>query len=441
MGKSRQPSWLMNLCRIIAITFFLLIEHAYAQRTLVHAGVIIDGISDTPRTQVTLSIEKGRITAIEKGFIAARANDTVIDLKRQHVLPGLMDMHTHLAGQTEKAGYLKRFQLYPADFALIATQYLKATLMNGFTTVRDLGGSEGVDLALRNAVNRGDIIGPRMFVAGKSLAVLGGHADPTNSYREDILGVPGAEEGVVNGVESARRAVLLAIKRGADHVKITATAGVLSLAGSGKNPQFTEEEIRVIVQTAADFGRKVAAHAHGAEGMKRAIRAGVASIEHGTYMDDEAFELMKKHGTYWVPTITAGKSVADSAKIAGYYHELVVPKALEIGPVIQQTFASGYKAGVPIAFGTDAGVFKHGRNAKEFEYMVEAGMPAMEAIKSATFHAAKLLGKLAELGTIEPGKMADLIAVDSDPLRDIKALQNVSFVMKDGVVYKNEVSK
>jgi imidazolonepropionase-like amidohydrolase len=321
---------------------------------------------------------------------------------------------------------------------LIATQYLKRTLMSGFTTVRDLGGSEGVDIALRNAVNRGDIIGPRMFVAGKSLAVMGGHADPTNGYREDILGIPDAEEGVVNGVESARRGALLAIKRGADHVKITATAGVLSLAGSGKNPQFTEEEIRVIVQTAADFGRKVAAHAHGAEGMKRAIRAGVASIEHGTYMDDEVMALMKKHGTYWVPTITAGRSVADSAKIPGYYHELVVPKALEIGPVIQGTFARAYKAGVPIAFGTDAGVFRHGLNAKEFEYMVEGGMPAMEAIKSATYHAARLLGKLDDLGTIEVGKIADLIAVAADPLQDIKALQQVSFVMKDGVVYKHE---
>jgi imidazolonepropionase-like amidohydrolase len=352
-----------------------------------------------------------------------------------------MDMHTHLSGQTEKAGYLKRFQLYPADFALRATQYLKSTLMAGFTTVRDLGGSEGVDLALRDAVHRGDVIGPRMFVAGKSLAVLGGHADPTNSYREDILGVPGTEEGIVNGVESARRATLLAIKRGSDWIKITATAGVLSLSGNAQNPQFTEEEIRVIVQTAADFGKKVAAHAHGAEGAKRAIRAGVASIEHGTYLDDEAFELMKKHGTFWVPTITAGKSVADSAKIAGYYHDLVVPKALDVGPKIQGTCARGYKAGVAIAFGTDAGVFRHGRNAKEFEYMVEVGVPAMAAIKAATYDTARLLGVLDKLGTLESGKIADVIAVEVDPLKDIKALQNVSFVMKEGIVYKNEIGK
>lgn len=433
-SKARQ-AWFYNV-----ITLFMvgISNPAKAQRTLVHTGTLIDGISDKVQNNITLVVEKGRIAALEKGFTAAKPNDTIIDLKNKFVLPGLMDMHTHLSGQTEKAGYLKRFQLYPAEQALAATQYLKNTLMAGFTTVRDLGGGEGVDLALRNAVNRGDIIGPRMLVAGKSLAVMGGHADPTNGFREDILGVPGIEEGVINGVESARTATLLAIKRGADWIKITATAGVLSLSGNSQNPQFTEEEIRAIVNAAADFGRKVAAHAHGAEGAKRAIRAGVASIEHGTFMDDETMALMKQHGVYWVPTITAGKSVADSAKILGYYSPIVVPKALAIGPLIQETFRKAYKAGVPIAFGTDAGVFRHGRNAMEFQYMVEAGMPPMVAIKSATYHTAKLLGKLDELGTLEAGKIADVIAVVADPLQDIKALQKVSFVMKEGVVYKNE---
>lgn len=432
--KARR-AWFYNV-----ITLFMvgISNPAQAQRTLVYTGTLIDGISDKVQNNITLVVEKGRIAALEKGFTAAKPNDTIIDLKNKFVLPGLMDMHTHLSGQTEKAGYLKRFQLYPAEQALAATQYLKNTLMAGFTTVRDLGGGEGVDLALRNAVNRGDIIGPRMLVAGKSLAVMGGHADPTNGFREDILGVPGIEEGVINGVESARTATLLAIKRGADWIKITATAGVLSLSGNSQNPQFTEEEIRAIVNAAADFGRKVAAHAHGAEGAKRAIRAGVASIEHGTFMDDETMALMKQHGVYWVPTITAGKSVADSAKILGYYSPIVVPKALAIGPLIQETFRKAYKAGVPIAFGTDAGVFRHGRNAMEFQYMVETGMPPMVAIKSATYHTAKLLGKLDELGTLEAGKIADVIAVVADPLQDIKALQKVSFVMKEGVVYKNE---
>ncbi|MBC6951888.1 amidohydrolase family protein, partial [candidate division KSB1 bacterium] len=408
---NRQPARLLCSCSFALMFMIGMTSPARAQRTLVHAGTLIDGISDKTQNNITLIIEKGRIIAIEKGFTAAKTNDKIIDLKNKFVLPGLMDMHTHLSGQTEKAGYLKRFQLYPPEQALAATQYLKNTLMAGFTTVRDLGGGEGVDLALRNAVNRGDIIGPRMLVAGKSLAVMGGHADPTNGFREDILGIPGIEEGVINGVESARTATLLAIKRGADWVKITATAGVLSLSGNAQNPQFTEEEIRAIVNTAADFGRKVAAHAHGAEGAKRAIRAGVASIEHGTFMDDETMALMKQNSVYWVPTITAGKSVADSAKIPGYYSPIVVPKALSIGPMIQETFRRAYKAGVPIAFGTDAGVFRHGRNAMEFQYMVEAGMPPMAAIKSATYHTAKLLGKLDELGTLEAGKIADVIAV------------------------------
>lgn len=435
---NRQPARLLWLCSFVLMFMIGMTSPARAQRTLVHAGTLIDGISDKTQNNITLIVEKGRIIAIEKGFTAAKTNDKIIDLKNKFVLPGLMDMHTHLSGQTEKAGYLKRFQLYPPEQALAATQYLKNTLMAGFTTVRDLGGGEGVDLALRNAVNRGDIIGPRMLVAGKSLAVMGGHADPTNGFREDILGIPGIEEGVINGVESARTATLLAIKRGADWVKITATAGALSLSGNAQNPQFTEEEIRAIVNTAADFGRKVAAHAHGAEGAKRAIRAGVASIEHGTFMDDETMTLMKQNSVYWVPTITAGKSVADSAKIPGYYSPIVVPKALSIGPMIQETFRRAYKAGVPIAFGTDAGVFRHGRNAVEFQYMVEAGMPPLAAIKSATYHTAKLLGKLDELGTLEAGKIADIIAVAADPLQDIKALQNVAFVMKEGVVYKNE---
>lgn len=411
---------------------------ASAQRTVIHAGTLIDGAAEQPVGAATIIIEGGKITGVQRGHVNARGDDRVIDLKNKTVMPGFIDMHTHLTSQTEKGGYIKRFQLYPAERALIATKYLRTTLMAGFTSVRDVGGSESIDLALRNAVRRGDVIGPRMFVAGKGLSVMGGHGDPTNGYREDILDIPTADDGVVNGVESARRATLLAIKRGADVIKITATAGVLSIAGKGQTPQFTEEEIRTIVETAADFGLKVAAHAHGTEGMKRAIRGGVASIEHGTYMDEEVMQMMKENGVYWVPTIIAGKSVAEYAKIEGYYHPLVVPKALAIGPVIHETFRKAYKAGVPIAFGTDAAVFPHGENAREFQYMVEGGMPPMEAIRSATWHAARLLGRSDELGTIEAGKWADIVAVDGDPLKDIKILQNIPFVMKEGVVYKSD---
>ncbi|HMB92634.1 MAG TPA: amidohydrolase family protein [Rhodothermales bacterium] len=410
-----------------------------AQRTLVHCGTLLDpGVSDAPMTERTVVIEGERVVSVEEGFTSAGAGDGVIDLRDQFCMPGLTDMHTHLTGESRKGGYIDRFRYTPAVQALQATQYARTTLLSGFTTVRDVGGGEGVDYALRDAIASGWIAGPRMFVAGKSLAVMGGHADPTNGYREDILGIPGPEEGIADGVEDAVKATRLAIKRGSDLIKITATGGVLSIASDGSGAHFKEEEIRAIVETARDHGRKVTAHAHGDEGMQRAIRAGIASIEHGTYMSDETMEMMKEHGVYLVPTITAGKSVADSARIENYYVPVVTKKALEVGPVIQGTFAKAYQAGVPIAFGTDAGVFKHGRNWKEFTYMVEAGMPPMEAIKAATVSAADLLGQSDNLGTLEPGKYADLIAVPRNPLDDINVMGEVSFVMKAGTVYKQD---
>jgi imidazolonepropionase-like amidohydrolase len=309
--------------------------------------------------------------------------------------------------------------------------------MAGFTTVRDLGGT-GVNVSLRNAINKRLVPGPRIYTAGKSIATTGGHADPTNGYRKDLMGDPGPNEGVINGEDEARKAVRQRYKDGSDLIKITATAGVLSQAKDASGAQFTEVEIRAIVETAKDYDFKVAAHAHGVEGMKRAIRAGVTSIEHGTFMDEETMELCKKYGTWYVPTIIAGKSTADSAKIRNYYSELVTPKALAVGPKLQATFGKAYKAGVKIAFGTDAGVFRHGQNWREFAYMVEAGMPAMEAIRSATMSAADLLGVTNILGTIEKGKLADIIAVDGDPIKDINVMEKVRFVMKEGVVYKNE---
>ncbi len=406
-------------------------------RLLVHCGTVIDpGVSPEPMPARTLVVRGERIEAVTPGFVRPQPGDQVVDLRQAYCLPGLIDMHTHLSMESRKGGYLDRFRMSPALQALRATVYARRTLMAGFTTVRDVGGNEGIDLALRDAINQGWIVGPRMFVAGKSLAIMGGHADPTNGFREDILGIPTEAEGVVDGVASARRGVRLAIKRGADVIKITATGGVLSIARDGSSPQFFEDEIRAIVEVARDFGLKVAAHAHGDEGMQRAIRAGVASIEHGTFMSDQTMQMMKEYGVYMVPTITAGRSVADSAKIPGYYVPVVAEKAQRIGPVIQETFARAYRAGVPIAFGTDAGVFRHGRNALEFVYMVEAGMPPLEAIKAATYNAADLLGQLDNLGTLEPGKWADVIAVERNPLEDISALQEVAFVMKAGVIYK-----
>jgi imidazolonepropionase-like amidohydrolase len=422
--------------QIFTLTLFVCCSLSlFAQRTLIHCGTLIDGKSNDVQSQMTIVVEGNKITSIDKGFTKAGKNDKLIDLSKKTVMPGLIDMHVHLEGETNKDQALQRFTMNKADIAFKSTIYAKKTLMAGFTTVRDLGGS-GVNTSLRNAVNQGLIVGPRIFSAGKSIASTGGHADPTNGYREDLMGDPGPKEGVINSPEEARQAVRQRYKDGSDLIKITATGGVLSIAKDGSGPQFTTEELAAIVETAKDYGFHTAAHAHGAEGMKRAVEAGITTIEHGTKMTEEVMELMIKKGTYYVPTISAGRFVAEKAKEPGYYHPLVVPKALEIGPQIQQTFAKAYKKGVKIAFGTDAGVFPHGDNGKEFTYMVEAGMPALEAIKSATVVAAAVLGMTDKIGTIEAGKLADIVGTDENPLQNIKTMEKVSFVMKDGVVHK-----
>ncbi|WP_128544320.1 metal-dependent hydrolase family protein [Larkinella soli] len=426
----------MKNSRLTHLLFLLLsTSPLFAQRTLLHCGSLLDGVGSDLQREVTVVVEGNKIAAVQKGYTRPTGSDRVVDLKTKTVLPGLIDMHVHLEFETRRGGAVDNFTQNVPDVAFLAARHARTTLLAGFTTVRDLGGT-GVNVALRNAVNRGLVEGPRILTSGKSIATTGGHADPTNGYRRDLMGDPGPKEGVINGPEDARKAVRQRYKEGADLIKITATGGVLSNAKDGSGPQFTEEEVRAVVEAAKDYGFAVAAHAHGAEGMKRAIRAGVTTIEHGTFMDDEAIALFKKHGTYFVPTIIAGKTVADSARIFGYYPALVTPKALAIGPKIQDTFAKAYKAGVKISFGTDAGVFVHGYNAKEFEYMVEAGMPPLEAIRSATTVNAELLGMKAQIGSIEAGKLADLIAVDQNPIQNIKTLQQVRFVMKDGKIYK-----
>lgn len=423
--------------KLLLMAFLLAASFVHAQKTIIYCGKLVDVINSKVLSNYTIITEGNKVTDIQEGFVKAGAGDKVIDLKNKTVMPGLMDMHVHIESETKKSGTADRFTQNPADVAFESTKYARITLMAGFTTVRDLGGS-GVNVALRNAINKGTIVGPRIFTAGKSIATTGGHADPTNGYRKDLMGDPGPLEGVINGPDEARKAVRQRYKDGSDLIKITATGGVLSQAKDASGAQFTDEELKAIVETAKDYGFKVAAHAHGAEGMKRAIRAGVTSIEHGTFMDDEAIEMFKKYGTWYVPTIIAGKSSADSAKIPGYYSEIVTPKALAVGPKIQATFARAYKAGVKIAFGTDAAVYQHGKNYLEFQYMQEGGMPAMETIRCATVHAAELLGVTDRLGSIEKGKIADIIAVDGDPLTEIQAMGRVKFVMKEGVVYKNE---
>lgn len=419
----------------VLFVFLLISVLASAQKTYIWCGNLIDGIRSDARKEMTIIVEKNKILSVEEGYSKAGPGDKTIDLKKMTVTPGWIDMHVHMEHETSPTRYMETFTYNPADFAFQSVKFADTTLMSGFTTVRDLGGS-GVNISLRNAINKGLIRGPRVYTAGRSIATTGGHADPTNGYRKDLMGSPGPDMGVVNGPDDCRQAVRQRYKEGSDLIKITATGGVLSVAKNSSNPQFTEEEIRAIVSTAKDYGFRVAVHAHGAEGMKRAIRSGVNSIEHGTLMDDETIALFKQYGTWYVPTLTAGASVADSAKKPGYYPELVTPKALEIGPQIKNTLAKAYKEGVKIAFGTDAGVFKHGRNWLEFVYLKEAGMPPMETIKAATIHAADLLGEKDRLGSIEKGKLADIVAVNGDPLNDPMVFGKVVFVMKDGVVYK-----
>jgi imidazolonepropionase-like amidohydrolase len=419
-----------------ALALLLALIGAAQSATVIHAGRVIDGISDTVRTNQTIVVDAGKIVSIEPGFRAAAAGDRVIDLKQGTLLPGLFDMHVHLTGEYSKHSEIDDYKLNEADVAIDGVVFAQRTLLAGFTTVRDLGDEYRASIALRNAINAGKIPGPRIIAAGKAIASTGGHADPTNGWARKFPADPGPEEGVINGVDDARKAVRQRYKDGSDTIKITATGGVLSIATNGSNPQMTEEEIRAVVTTARDYGFKVAAHAHGAEGIKRAIRGGVDTIEHGTFMDDEGIRLMKEHGTFYVPTLTAGRWVFEQAQDPNFFPAVVRPKALQVGPQIQATFARAYKAGVKILFGTDTGVSKHGDNAREFKLMVEAGMPPMEAIRVATSAPARFLDLDGKTGSIAVGKLGELVGVPGNPLEDITVMEHALFVMKDNTVYK-----
>ena len=411
-------------------------ETLAADTIALHCERMFDARSGRMLGEHTIVVEAGRIRSVLPGRADVPDGTESIVLDGHACLPGWTDLHVHMGSQSSPQSYSEGFRLDPADFAFRAVGYAEKTLMAGFTSVRDLGGDIGPHL--RDAVAQGLVVGPRIFAAGKSIATTGGHADPGNGLNDrlsHLIGPPGPTEGVINSIDDARQAVRQRYKDGSDVIKITATGGVLSYARSGDAPQFTVDEIRAIVDTANDYGYRVAAHAHGAEGMKRAILGGVTSIEHGTQMDDEVMRLMKQHGTWYVPTIHAGRFVADKARIDGYFPEIVRPKAARIGAQIQDTAGRAYKAGVKIAFGTDMGVGPHGDNAREFLYMVEAGIPAAYALQAATIHAATVLG-VDDQGAIEAGKRADIIALPGDPVADINAVLGVDFVMKDGKVYK-----
>ena len=420
--------------RLAALAAFL--PAAASAATLIHAGRIIDGVGNTPRERVTIVVDGDHIRSIDSGFAAPGTGDEVVDLSGATVLPGFMDMHVHLTGEQSRTSELDSFKNGEADDAYDSVVYAERTLMAGFTTVRNLGDQWNVSIALRRAIAAGKVKGPRIFTAGRAIGTRGGHADASNSWGAYLSSDDPRLNTVCNGPDSCREAVRQRYKDGVDSIKITATGGVLSIAKSGSAPQFTDEEIAAVVSTAHDYGLKVAAHAHGAEGIKRAVRNGVDSIEHGTFMVDECIRLMKEHGTHYVPTISAGRFVYEHAQDPDFFPAIVRPKALAVGPQIQKTFAKAWKEGVTIMFGTDTGVGPHGSNGKEFGYMVEAGMPVMDAIRSATIIPAKYLGLADKLGSLEAGKIADIVAVPGDPIADVHTLEHVSFVMKEGVIYK-----
>jgi imidazolonepropionase-like amidohydrolase len=408
--------------------------------THVRCGHVVDAsLSDNVLGPHTIVVGGDRIMDVVVGTAPAGAEVKVVDLSAGYCLPGLIDMHTHLTASYFDRGSFTNFLVRsPADAALRSLPYAERTLMAGFTTVRDAGGADGVDIALKNAIARGDAVGPRMFVADNPISITGGHGDETSGYRDDIVLQPGVQQGIADGVAKVQEAVRRVVKRGGDHIKFMASGGVLSQGDNATSPQFSQEEMNAIVATARDNGLKVMAHAHGDEGARRATVAGVASLEHGTFISDETFALMKKNGTYLVPTLIAGMTVSANAKIAGFYPDSVAAKALEVGPRMGASFARAYKMGVKIAFGTDAGVFPHGENAKEFEYMVANGMRPIDAIGAAGMPAADLLGKANVVGSLAKGKFADVVAVDADPVADVTALQTVAFVMKAGRVYKQQ---
>lgn len=403
--------------------------------TALLCGHLIDTVAGKMLGESTIVIESGHVRAVSSG-LQAPAGATAIDLKSQTCMPGLIDSHVHLTGQTSRTEYVDRYHWNVADYAIRSTVYARRTLLAGFTTVRNVGDGANESAALRDAINAGVVPGPRIYTAGKAMGSTGGHADPMNGLNQELSRDLGPTDGIINSPEDAVKGVREHYKLGDDLIKIMPSGGVLDEGASGDNSQMTLEEIRAVVTTAHDYGFAVAAHAHGAEAIRRAVIGGVDSIEHGTFMDAEDMKLMVEHGTYYVPTIIAGDFVARQAKVPGYYPATIARKAQEIGPMIQATAGRAYKAHVKIAFGTDAAVYPHGQNAHEFELMVGAGMPPMFCIQAATVTAATLLRHEKDLGSVAPGKIADVVAVPGNPIDDISLMKQVSFVMKEGVVYK-----
>ena len=405
--------------------------------TVIHAGTLLAIPGEAPEDKQTIIIEGKRIVRIEDGFVdPASVNGEVIliDLSDKFVLPGLMDMHVHLLGELGPDSRLDALQVTTSMQALKGAMHAKRTLDAGFTTVRDLGGKPEAIYALRDAVNDGVVPGPRILAAGSSLAATGGHGD-VDGVKAELLTL-WTPETICDGPYDCRRATRYAIKYGADWVKITATGGVLSDTATGTDQQMTDDELREIMDTAHGLGVKVAAHAHGTDGINAALRAGVDSIDHGSFLDRESIRLFRQTGAYLVPTLSPSYKIPAQMEGNPFFTDVIKAKALAASAASKANFGSAYEAGVKIAFGTDSAVTKHGENADEFGMMVDSGMTEMDAIRSATVVAAALIEMSETLGTIEPGKIADIIAVDASPLDDITVLEDVAVVIKEGVQVK-----
>ena len=404
--------------------------------TVIHCPKLFDSTAGKMLGPSSVFIVADRFDKVEPGT-QSPPGATVIDLAAATCLPGLIDDHVHLDDQFGKNTYAEAAHTNFADQVLKSTLYARRTLMAGFTTVRNVGDTGYDTVALRKAVAAGTVVGPRIYTAGPAISTTGGHADHTNGLSMDLQGDPGPLQSIFNGPDEARKVVRLHYKEGADLIKAMPSGGVMDLGTNGSGPQMTEDEIRAIVETAHDYGMKVAVHAHGAEAIRRSVVAGVDSVEHGTFMDDADIQLMKEHGTFYCPTVYTGQFVAEQAK-KGAYPPTVAKKALEVGPQIMKTVTRAYKGGVKFAYGTDAGVYPHGQNWEDFIYLVKAGLPPAYTLQMATINAARLLGHDDELGAVASGKYADLVAVPGDPLDDITVMSKVSFVMKAGVVYKRD---
>jgi imidazolonepropionase-like amidohydrolase len=409
---------------------------ALAEDVVIHAGRLIDGVSKTPRSQVSILIHDDRITSVQPGFIDA-PGARVIDLSNATVLPGLIDCHVHITGQSDGGDTVReavtRTRL---DSAYLSTRYVRNTLEAGFTSVRDVGGDTDLVVALKRAIAAGTIPGPRMWVAGSPLGPTGGHEDPADGLDPE-LSHPGWGEVTIDSPEAARHAVRDFHRRGVDLIKIMPSGGVLSIGDDPTLQLMADDEIKAVVDAAHALHMKVAAHIHGTEAINHAVALGIDSVEHGSFADDESYRLMKAHGTYLVPTLLIGERVLETART---HPERLPPtaaaKAIAVVPTMQANFSRAVKAGVKIAFGTDESLVPHGENAHEFALMVAGGMTPMDAIQAATTSAADLIGDTADIGSVQPGRYADIVAVQGDPLADVTRLEHVDFVMKGGVVYK-----